>query len=164
MSECQKQTAFLKTLIGYENSDLRRMLHERIVKAEKDERCIRRALFLVSLFGFLCLCGLGYSSVLLPEFFRKPSHELTKVLCALGMGSLICFVCFLGYWSWHRSVLYGLHDECRRLIAGLMLSRFEATAPPSALPPPGPRLSEVYQIKTSVSAFETRLIRLRKAF
>jgi hypothetical protein len=163
MSERQKQTAFLKTLIGYEDSDQRRVLHQRIVKAEKDERCIRRALYLVSLFGFFSLCGLGYSSVLVPEFFRNPSHGLTKLFCALGLGSLICLVCFLGFWFCHRSFLYSLHDECRRRVAGLMLSKFGANPPPTAPPPAAPRDSDVYQIVTPVSEIETHLLQLRKA-
>jgi hypothetical protein len=163
MSERQKQTAFLKALIGYEDSDQRRALQERIVKAEKDERCIRRALFLVGIFGFFCLCGLGYSSVLVPEFFRNPSHGLTKLFCALGLGSLICFVCFLGFWFCHRHFLYSLHDECRHLIAGQMHSKFGPPPPPPALPPASPRHSEVYQIVTAVSEFETHLLHLPKA-
>jgi hypothetical protein len=141
MSERQKQTAFLKTLMGFEDSEQRRILHERIMKAERDERCLRRALFLVSLFGFVCLCGLGYASVLLPEFFSNHSHRLTRLLCALGLGSLFCFVSFLGYWIWHRSVLDGLHDECRGVVANLMLARAQPNPLPSALPPPASRVS-----------------------
>jgi hypothetical protein len=51
MSERQKATKFLKALIQCDNSEHCHELRERVKKAERDEKCIRSALFLVTVLG-----------------------------------------------------------------------------------------------------------------
>ena len=67
MSERQKETKFLKTLILSDDSDQARELQARIQRAEKDEKCIRGAVYMVAVVALLSLSGLGYSAVLVPE-------------------------------------------------------------------------------------------------
>lgn len=116
MSERKKQTEFLKGLLGFAGSSARQELHERIIKAEHDEKCVRSALILVGLVGLFSVSGLGYSAVLLPEFFDSSTPLLVKLFCALGLGSVICIMVFLGCWLWYRSIANRLHDECRQRV------------------------------------------------
>src|SRR5260221_2993407 len=101
MTERQKETKFIKNLILCEDSEQGRRLQERIKSAEKDEKCIRCAVYLVLVITLLSFSGLGYSAVLVPEFARFSSHLATRVCCAIGLGSLICLAIFLGYWFWY---------------------------------------------------------------
>jgi hypothetical protein len=132
MSERQKQTEFLKCLLGFAGSRKRRDLHERIMKAEHDEKCVRRALVLVGLVVLFSLSGLGYSAVLLPEFFDNSTPLLVKIFCALGLGSLICTITFLGCWLWYRGIANRLHDECRQLVMESLEARLSAETHPHA--------------------------------
>jgi len=160
MSERQKQTDFLKMLILYEDTDERRQLQERIRKAERDECCLRRVIFLVVLLGLFSLAGLGYSAVLLPDFFRNSTHFLIKLFCALGLGSLICLVTFGVYWFWFRGVLDGLHEECRRYVLAVMASKsYQAETKLSTLSVKELGV-EVYQVTTSSPQAATHTLSL----
>ena len=128
MSERQKQTQFLKCLLGFAGNRKRRELHERILKAEHDEKCVRSALVLVGLVVLFSLSGLGYSAVLLPEFFDNSTPFLVKIFCALGLGSVICSIVCLGCWLWYRSIANRLHDECRQLVMESLEARLSAEA------------------------------------
>jgi len=116
MSKRQNQTAFLRALIVHGNVEERAQLQERIKKAERDESCAWRALWLVSLLAMLSCFGICYSAVLIPEFFQNSSHLVVKVFCGLGLASLICAVTFLGFWMWCRGVLNRVQEDCRRYV------------------------------------------------
>ena len=120
MSEHEKQAAFLKTLLTFNDSEEHRRLQERITSAEREERCIRCACRLVGLVALLALAGLGYSAVLLPEFFSNSRNLLVQFFCALGLGSVLCLLVFVGLWFWYRSAVNKFHDQCRKLITALM--------------------------------------------
>jgi len=120
MSKRQKQTAFLKSLVLHGNMAGQVELQERIDKAERDELCAWRALWLVSLLAFFSICGICYSAVLIPEFFQSSSHIAVKFFYGLGLASLVCAVAFLFFWLWCRGVLNRLHEECRRLIMAML--------------------------------------------
>src|SRR5258708_820184 len=100
MTERQKETKFLKTLILCDDSAQGRQLQERIKSAEKDERCIRGAVGLVAVLALLSLSGLGYAAVFVPQSVQFSSYIATKVCCALALGSGICVAIFLCYWFW----------------------------------------------------------------
>ena len=116
MSEYQKQRAFLKALILEEDTEQHRLLQERILNAERDERCINRAMRLVAVMGLFSIAGIGYLAVLLPDFFENSSHFLIRAFSALALGSLICFVVFLGLWLWHRALVNRALEDGRRCI------------------------------------------------
>ena len=129
MSEHQKDTAFLTQIISYDETDERRILAEHIARLQRDERCVRRAIWLMLLVTALALAGIGYGAV-----FRLHPMNLTqfmtqlgiKVLSALALGSLISVVTFMGLGASYRSELAKRRDECRRLAAKFMESRFGA--------------------------------------
>lgn len=161
MSERQRQINFLKVLIRQEESEQHRDLQDRIRKAEQDEKCIRRMLFLVVVVELLSLAGLGYSAVFHPNFFAHTTPFLVRLFSALGLGSLVCLVVFLGYWLWHRNMLNDLNEECRRVVLASLHSHSQP--PPSA---PSFKLNgephlRVYQSVTSESDMPT--ISLRQA-
>lgn len=127
MKEHTTEQAFLKLLIAHDASEESRQLQDGLAQAERDERCIRRAIFLMTVLFMLSLAGLGYCAILLPDVFRNPSHLAMRSLCYLGLGSLISQGAFMGYLLWHRVAARRLHRECRRLV--LVLARSQLRVP-----------------------------------
>src|SRR4051794_18264957 len=119
MSEREKQTRFLKELIGSEDPDGCQDLKARILKAERDEKCIRSALWLVIMLASLSLAGLGYAAVFVPQFFSHTTPVVVKFFTALVLASGICLIGFGGFWMWYRGVCNRLYEECRNVIMTL---------------------------------------------
>lgn len=117
--------AFLKQLIAHDTSEESCQLQHSLVQAGRDERCIRRAMFLMWTLFIFSLAGLGYCAVLLPDVFHNPDHMITRSLCYLGLGALISQGVFIGYFFWHRAVVSRLHGECRLLVLALAQSRLK---------------------------------------
>lgn len=122
MSKRQKQTAFLKTLVLHGGTAERRKLFERLSRAERDEHSSWCALWLVMVLSLLCVCGVCYSSVLLPDFFRSPSHMVVKVFCMLGLASAVCSIAFVGCWLWYRGVLNRVQEQARQTVMEILES------------------------------------------
>ena len=118
-----KEGAFLKELIAQLGHAECRQLHRRLANAEREERCIRRAMFLMIVLLMLSLAGLGYFAILVPEVFHDSENVLVRGLSCLGLGSLIAQAGFLGYLLWHRAGVTRLHEECRLLILALARSQ-----------------------------------------
>jgi hypothetical protein len=122
MSEQQRETAFLKQVIRYDDTGERHQLEERIDQDQRNERCVRRAVgFIIVLIG-LAMAGLCYPAVLVTDTSQK-SRLLIKTSSALGLGSLICLPIFLGFWGICRRKLDQRREECRRLATQLIESR-----------------------------------------
>ena len=154
MNERQKTTKFLKALIQCDDSDQCHHLRERIKRVEKDERCIRSALFLVIVLGLLSLSGIGYSAVLVPEFARFSSHIATKVFCALTLASLICVGVFFGVWLHHRAAANRVFDECRRFVQAFMESKLTPASRPPSVVAFEDQTTRLYKIQTPKSQDE----------
>ena len=163
MSERKKQIAFLKGLIRLQDTEAGRDLQERMAKAEQDERCIRRGLFVVALFGLLSVSGLCYSAVLLPEFFRGSSHVIIKAFSASSLGALLCFLGFLAYWLRYRLASNQLHADCRRFMMSLMESRMKAAGTEIELRVVQHQHSEMYRIASGDLESDSRALGLPKA-
>ena len=116
MSEREKQRRFLQELIRTDTSDQCRELQARIRKAERDERCIRSALFLMIIMAALSGAGLAYSAVFLPEFFQSSTPLVVKIFGALALACGICLLGFSGFWWWYRKICNRLYNECRNWI------------------------------------------------
>ena len=140
MSERRKQSDFLKSLLRYMSEEQQRALDQRFAKAEREEKCVRRALFLVTLVALFALCGAGYSAVFLPGFIREPWNPVTRQFCALGLCAGICIVAFLAFRAWQRSVTSSLHEECRRQVRALMENSFSPQSSPDLRHSAGPHL------------------------
>ena len=163
MTERQKATEFLKTLIRCEESDQGRHLEERILKAEKEEKCVRCAILMVSLVVLLALSGLCYSAVFVPQIRHYSSHFATKFFCALGLGSLICLLVFLGCWFWYRAMSNRVFADCRRFLWAVFESRLKQSAEASPLATLGTGSLRVYETETSKSKDEAGVFQLAKA-
>jgi len=155
MSERQKATKFLKSLIQCDDSEHCHELRERIKRAERDEKCIRTALFLVIVLGLLSVSGIGYAAVLVPEFGRFSSHIATKIFCALGLACGICMGVFVGVWLHHRAVTNRIYEECRRFIHGFMESRLKPPHSQTATLTLETGTTRVYKIQTPKSQDDT---------
>jgi len=130
MTERDRQTDFLMRLMVFTDSRAQPDLQARIQQAQHDESCIRFALILVSFIGGFALCGLGYCSVLHPEFFDSTAPTLVKIFCAIGLGSLICLLVFLGCWLWYRKASNRVYGECRRLVIEGINARLKSLPAP----------------------------------
>jgi hypothetical protein len=165
-SEHEKETAFLRRCIRYDESASGRQLDERIAQVQRDECCLRRASSLMVLVGLLALAGLSYAAILLDDFPVRMSVFTSRfainILCTLGIGSLICLLAFTGLGLVYRRELNRRREECRRLVTKLLethlsepesrvrdrelrdyeavtlLGRMAASAPETVKPPKAP--------------------------
>lgn len=126
MSEQQRDTAFLTRLISYDDSAERHRLAARIARLQSDERCVRRAAWLMALFAGLATCGICYAAVFLihPMNLLQFMEQFTiKVLCAIALGSSMCLLAFLGLSALYRLELARHREECRSLAMRMMEAR-----------------------------------------
>ena len=163
MTERQKETRFLKTLIVCDNSEQARQLEQKIKLAEKDERCIRAAVYLVGIMALLSLSGLGYSAVFVPQIAHFSSHLATRICCDIGLASLMCMLIFAGYWVWYRAVSNRVFEDCRRFLRPLLESRLKDGSPPSPILVSANPTLRVYRSETEQSQDDTDFFQLSKA-
>jgi hypothetical protein len=142
MSEHQKQTAFLQQCLLYDDTVERQRLEENIVQLQRNERCLRRAVWVMAWLIALAMASLCYSAIFLTDHPQNMSQFFTqfisKVFCALGLGSLICLVSFVGLGVIFRKELDQRREECRRRAAKLLESRL---GKPRSLGGAGPEIS-----------------------
>jgi hypothetical protein len=135
MSEHQRETAFLRQCLLYDDTAECHKLEEGITQVQRDERCVRRAVLLMALLTALAAAGLCYAVVFLEDYPHNMTRLLTpfivKVFCALGVGSLICMLAFGGLRVVYRKELEQRRDDCRRLATKLLESRL---GKPRAMP------------------------------
>jgi len=137
MSEREKDTAFLKQCILYDDSVERHKLDESITQLQQNERCVRHAVVLMALLIALALAGVCYAVI----FLEPPPQSMTqlitplivRVFCVLGGASLICMLAFGGLGLVYRKELTRRREECRRLATRLLESR---VGKPGTLPLP----------------------------
>ena len=163
MSEYRKQADFLKRLVLLDDCPAHRSLCERLVAAENSEKCLLLACRLVGLIALVALAGIGYSAVLLPEFFDNATHISLRFFSALSLGSGLCFAVFLGLWFWYRNSTNRIHDECRRVITTMFELRLKTTTTtfyPMLVEDPNLKITAVRsEMKPAAAEWET----LRKA-
>ncbi len=123
MSEHQRETAFLRHCILYDDSAERHRLDEKITRVQRDERCLRRAMWLMALLAGLAVAGLGYGVVFVENIFYNTSQLVITIICAVGVGSLFCLLVFVGLGIAYRSNLDQRREECRQLVTRLLASR-----------------------------------------
>ena len=123
MSEHQKHTEFLRQCILYDESTRRQELHERITQIQCDARCVRRAAWLMAMLIALVVAGLGYEVILVDNFPYNLPQLIINLVCALGIGSLISLLAFMGLGIVYRMKLDQQREECRQLVARLLESR-----------------------------------------
>jgi len=137
MSEHERDTAFLRQCIVYDDSAERHKLDESITRLQRNERCVRRAVGLMALLVALATAGVCYSAVFLAADPQNMTQLMmpfmSKVFCALGGASLICILAFGGVGLIYRKELDQRREECRRLVRKLLETR---GGKPSIMPLP----------------------------
>jgi hypothetical protein len=123
MSDHQKHTEFLRQCILYDESTRRQELHERITQIQRDARCVRRAVWLMAMLIALVVAGLGYEIILVDNFPYNLPQLIINLVSALGIGSLISLLVFMGLGMVYRRKLDQQREECRQLVAKLLESR-----------------------------------------
>jgi len=138
MSQHEKDTAFLRQCLLYDDTGERHQLEESISQLQRDDRSVRRALWLMVVLAALAATGLGYCAVLSADYPQNSSRFMaqiiTKVCCVLGLSSLISLLAFVGFWFVHRRQLDRRREECRRLATRLLETRLGKA---STIPLPG---------------------------
>jgi hypothetical protein len=140
MSEHEKDLAFLRQCIRYDDADERRKLDERIAQVQGEDRCVRRAVSLMALLTALGAAGLAYGAIFQDNFPYRESQLVIKLLCELELASLISLAAFAVLLMAYRKELNGLREQCRRLAATLLESRL---GKPRAMPSAEGRIQEV---------------------
>ena len=127
MTEEQGETAFLRQCLLYEDTAERHRLDAGLAQIQRDERCVRRAVWLMALLSALAMAGVCYTAVFLTDYPHNVAQFMTqfviKVFCALGLASLICMLAFVGLGVVYRRELDRRREECRRLATRLLESR-----------------------------------------
>ena len=123
MSEHQKHTEFLRECIRYDESARRHELVDEIARLQRDARCVWRAVWFVAMLTALAVAALGYGTVLVDHFPYNAPQFIVNFICALGLGSLISLVAFVGLGMVYRWRLDQRREECRQLVARLLESR-----------------------------------------
>ena len=116
MTERQKESAFLKDLLRGEENELCNRLHSQITKSEQNEKCVRCALFTVSVMGLLSVAGVAYSAVLLPDFFNNATPFLVRLFTALTLACGLCLSVYVSLWFSYRATTNQLLGEVRRFV------------------------------------------------
>lgn len=120
MSEHQKQTAFFKQIFRTADTPERRQLKERILKAEGDVCCCRRAMLRIAGLIAISMLGCLYTIVMVPEVALNQAHVLRKVFQVMAIGSLMSLLAYTGCWLYYRAVLFQVHTECRRFLMSMV--------------------------------------------
>ena len=120
MSEHQKQTEFFKAFTRNASTPAQRQLRDRILEAEGDIRCCRRAMLKVlALVAISFVAGL-YTVVIMPEVLHQHNHIVKRGLEILTVGSVLSFASYAGFWLYYRAVLFQVHSEYRRLLVSML--------------------------------------------
>lgn len=123
MSDHQSETAFLRHCLSYDESPRRQELEQRIAQIQRDERCVRRAVWLMALLVALSATGLGYGAALGDNFPYNTPQFVTNTICAFGAGSLISLLVFVVLGIGYRRKLDQRREECRQLVQRLLEAR-----------------------------------------
>jgi hypothetical protein len=160
-TERERQNEFLKSLLDNETDETRR-LRKRLEQAAQNEHSICRALVLMIVIAVFAVLGLGYSAVLMPEFFDNATPLLVKLFCALGLGSVLCMIIFGCCWLQYRKRTNEVNEDCRAFLSDYVKERevkvdFQPSMSLSKTP------AQVYQIETVAHDPESRIIQFPRA-
>lgn len=148
LSERQRDATFLRRLMLYDQTDACRLLADNLDRAERSERCVRRAVWLMALLTAAAVIGLGYTLVLLKDFPTNQSHFVVRIICAFGVASLISLLVFVGCWLISCGKVNELRDKCRSVVTRILVARLGP--PDSPMQDLGGRRTAPGELETSV--------------
>jgi hypothetical protein len=122
MSTHQTEAAFLRHIIRYDGSEERRKLETSIAEVQRDQRCVQRVASVTALFPLLAIAGVAYEGILQENFPYNGSGLVFRLLCEIGLASLICLVGFAGLLTIYHLKLNRLRKGCRQLVTRVLES------------------------------------------
>ena len=81
-------------------------------EARRHRRWVQHFASVIALFPLLALAGVGYETMWQTSFPYDGSHPGIRVLCGIGLASLVCLAAFAG-------LLMGYHKKLKRLRWGM---------------------------------------------
>ena len=130
MSEHQNHTEFLRQCLLYDHSSERHQLEEKLTHAQRDLRCVQRAVWLMTRLTTLAAVGLVYALLLVDSFPDHTPPIIVNLIYAVCMGSLISLVAFMGLRIVFSRKLDRWRQECRLSVAKFLESRLGKPASP----------------------------------
>ena len=131
VTDHESHTAFLRQCLLYGDSAERHQLEEKLAQAQRHDRCVQRAVWLIALLIALSAVGLAYGAVLEDNFFFGESWFVIRLLSEIGLAALISLAVFVVLWVVYRRQLNHLRRQCRRLATTFLESRL---GKPRAIP------------------------------
>lgn len=125
MSERERETSFLRRLIPYDGGDEGGKLEASLAQVLHDKRCMHNFAAVMALFPVLAAIAVAYETMLLGNFPNDGPHVGLRVLCELGLASLICLAAFGGLLLGYHKKLNRLRKECRQLATRLLEAHLE---------------------------------------
>jgi hypothetical protein len=123
MSEKEWNTDLLTQCIRYDDSGEIHKHEEKISQIQKEERCLRRAVWLMAALAGFALVGAGHSFILLEDLPPYKSDAIMQVFGVLGVASLISLLAFAGLLVVRRYQLGEQREQCRRVVMKLLAAR-----------------------------------------
>jgi hypothetical protein len=126
MTEYERETAFLRHVIRFDNTNQCRELDEKIADVQREGRCVLRATWLLAFFAGLGLAGIAYAATLEPSVPEDNFRFMIQLLCVIELASLISLSVFICYLLACRAKLNEAREECRRVAMKLLQARLKA--------------------------------------
>jgi hypothetical protein len=132
MSDHHKQTEFLKQSLRYDESDRCKELAREIARIQRDERCVRRAAWLMAALTALTMAGFVYPVIMMANFPYSAPRFIVNLFCSIGAGSFVSFLAFAGLGVIYRKRLEHRREECRQRVSKLLETRLGNARPAEA--------------------------------
>jgi hypothetical protein len=129
MSYCERETEFLRDMLVGDDKSEYRELQAQLAQAHRALTCIRRASRRVVLLMLLCVAGIGYSAVFIPEFVEGRPHYLISIFITVILACLICLATYCALWLWHSHTAAKIRVLCRKALLGREQARHGAEDP-----------------------------------
>jgi hypothetical protein len=121
MNAHPRETSFLTHIGGYDDGGEPLKLEKSIAQVRRNKWRVKRFALVMALFPLLAIAGVGYETMLQRSFPYDGPHPVIRVLCEIGLASVICLVAFFaGLLIGYRRKLSQLRDQCRPLATRLL--------------------------------------------
>ena len=122
MSTYQTETAFLRHAILYSDGAESLKLEKSLGQLQSDQRCVKRMALLTAPFFLAGMAGAACAAIFQENFPYVTAGIVFRLLCSLGLASLICLVGFMGLLTVYRLRLNRLRSECLQLLLRVLES------------------------------------------
>ena len=120
MSTYQTETSFLRHAILYGDGEGCRKLEKSLAQVQSDQRCVKRMAWLTAPFLLAGVAGTACAAILQENFPYITAGIVFRLLCGLGLASLICLVGFVSLLAVYRLRLNRLRIECIQLLVRVL--------------------------------------------